>query len=398
MYSRDKYLQKVLDVRDNTLVKIITGVRRSGKSSLLERFKQFLEDETPDQIVVLINFEDLEFEYLTDYRALHKYLKEIIVPDKRNYILIDEIQHVDQWEKAINSLRLQKNVDIYITGSNAFLLSSELATLLAGRYIEIHVFPLSFKEYCQFKGVQGKKREMLFQEYLAIGGFPGLFEMIDKPEIQRDYLGGIYNTIIMNDVISRNTVKDIQLLENIFRFLATNISCTVSTKSISDYLSSNGKKTTHETVDNYVKMLERAYIIYPIRRYDIKGKLQLKTQGKFYLVDLGLRNTLLGLQGQDIGRVLENVIYFELLRKGYLVLIGKIGEYEIDFIATKGEDVRYYQVTSSMLDETTRERELRGLKKINDNYRKIVLSLDTVRTDNFIGIEHQNIIDFLLAE
>jgi predicted AAA+ superfamily ATPase len=301
--------------------------------------------------------------------------------------------------KSCELIKLIKNTDIYITGSNAYMLSSELSTLLAGRYIEIQMMPLSFAEYLDFNACE-RNRDLTarFNEYTRWGGFPGLTEIREHVQSISPYLNGIYNTIIMRDVIQRNSVRDPALLENVVRFLCGNIGNAVFTKRISDYLTSAGRKTTSDTIDNYLKMLKNVFILYRARRYDLKVKLHLKTREKFYLVDTGIRNELLGFRNSDYGFTLENIVYFELLRRGFKVSIGKLGALEVDFVATRSDKIVYYQVTASMLDNSVRKRELEQLRGIPDNYEKVVLSMDRTPVTDFDGIRNVNLIDFLLSD
>ena len=345
-----------------------------------------------------MNFESFEFDEITNYKELHAYInKRILDPDKRHYILLDEVQQVSSWERVINSFLVDANVDIFITGSNAYLLSSELSTLLSGRYVEIKMQPLSFKEYLEFLD---SDKEMSLQEkfnqYLEYGGLPTIVELLDNPDTIGPFLEGIYNTVLMKDVIERNGVRDAALLESILKFIAANIGSIVSTKKISDYLTSSGRKTTSDTIDNYMKMLENAFIIYKANRYDLKGKMFLKTLEKYYIVDIGIRNKLIGLRNTDYGHVLENIVYLELLRRGYEVTIGKIGSLEVDFVASKPNEKIYYQVSATIMDEKTRERELRPLESISDNYPKYILTMDQTVFNDYSGIRVKNIIDFLL--
>jgi predicted AAA+ superfamily ATPase len=400
MKKRDMHLERLLDFRDKSLVKAVTGVRRCGKSFLLDLLEEYLlSDGVPPQAIIRMNFESLDFEDIKDYKALNQYIKARIIPDTRVYVLLDEVQMVDKWEKAVNSLRLDRHLDIYITGSNAYLLASELSTLLSGRYVEIKMLPLSFKEFLDFNDyAAGENVEDYFNAYITHGSLPGITEISDQESAISPYLNGIYNTIIMKDVILRNEVRDPALLENVVRFLADNISNPISSKKISDFLVSSGRKTSSETIDNYLRMLESAYIFYHARRYDLKGKQYLKTQGKYYIVDLGIRGELTGKHGQDYGFMLENIVYFELLRRGFEVAIGNIAGQEVDFVATKSDKTIYYQVTATMLAEETRERELRSLRAIPDNYEKIVLSMDRTPLNDYNGIHHINLLDFLLGK
>lgn len=397
--NRDLYLNQLIQFKDKKLIKVITGLRRSGKSTLLSLFENHLITSGVDRNnIIRMNFESFEFDEITNYKELHTYINErILDPNKRHYILLDEVQQVFSWERVINSFLVDANVDIFITGSNAYLLSSELSTLLSGRYVEIKMQPLSFKEYLEF--LDSDKEMSLpekFNQYLEYGGLPTIVELLDNPDTIGPFLEGIYNTVLMKDVIERNGVRDAALLESILKFIAANIGSIVSTKKISDYLTSSGRKTTSDTIDNYLKMLENAFIIYKANRYDLKGKMFLKTLEKYYIVDIGIRNKLIGLRNTDYGHVLENIVYLELLRRGYEVSIGKIGSLEVDFVASKPNEKIYYQVSATIMDEKTRERELRPLECISDNYPKYILTMDQIVFNDYSGIRVKNIIDFLL--
>ena len=399
MKNRDLYLNQLIKFKDKKLIKVITGLRRSGKSTLLSLFENHLITSGVDRNhIIRMNFESFEFDEITNYKELHAYInKRILDPNKRHYILLDEVQQVFSWERVINSFLVDANVDIFITGSNAYLLSSELSTLLSGRYVEIKMQPLSFKEYLEF--LDSDKEMSLpekFNQYLEYGGLPTIVELLDNPDTIGPFLEGIYNTVLMKDVIERNGVRDAALLESILKFIAANIGSIVSTKKISDYLTSSGRKTTSDTIDNYMKMLENAFIIYKANRYDLKGKMFLKTLEKYYIVDIGIRNKLIGLRNTDYGHVLENIVYLELLRRGYEVSIGKIGSLEVDFVASKPNEKIYYQVSATIMDEKTRERELRPLESISDNYPKYILTMDQTVFNDYSGIRVKNIIDFLL--
>ena len=399
MKNRDLYLNQLIKFKDKKLIKVITGLRRSGKSTLLSLFENHLITSGVDRNhIIRMNFESFEFDEITNYKELHAYInKRILDPNKRHYILLDEVQQVSSWERVINSFLVDANVDIFITGSNAYLLSSELSTLLSGRYVEIKMQPLSFKEYLEF--LDSDKEMSLpekFNQYLEYGGLPTIVELLDNPDTIGPFLEGIYNTVLMKDVIERNGVRDAALLESILKFIAANIGSIVSTKKISDYLTSSGRKTTSDTIDNYLKMLENAFIIYKVNRYDLKGKMFLKTLEKYYIVDIGIRNKLIGLRNTDYGHVLENIVYLELLRRGYEVTIGKIGSLEVDFVASKPNEKIYYQVSATIMDEKTRERELRPLESISDNYPKYILTMDQTVFNDYSGIRVKNIIDFLL--
>lgn len=399
MKNRDLYLHRLIEFKDKSLIKVITGLRRSGKSTLLSLFEQhLLKSGVHEKQIIRMNFESLEFDEINTYKTLHAYIMERISDQKiKHYIILDEIQQVESWEKAINSLLVDVNADIYITGSNAYLLSSELSTLLAGRYVEIKMLPLSFKEYLDFLDPDSPlSLPEKFNQYLLYGGLPTIVELLEHKDTIGPFLEGIYNTVLMKDVVERNGVRDAALLESILKYIASNVGSVVSTKKISDYLTSSGRKTTGETIDNYLKMLESAYIIYKANRYDLKGKMFLKTLEKYYMVDIGIRNKLTGLQGTDYGHVLENIVYLELIRRGYDVSIGKVGTLEVDFIATKTNEKFYYQISASILNEETRIRELRPLESISDHYPKFILTMDQNIFNDFSGIKVKNIMDFLL--
>ncbi|WP_455630500.1 ATP-binding protein [Megamonas sp.] len=399
MKKCDLYLNKLIKFKDKQFIKVITGIRCCGKSTLLKLFRRYLlENDVSEKQIIYINFESMQFDDIKDYKLLYEYIKEHIAKDSRTYLLLDEIQEVIHWEKAVNSFLVDFNVDIYITGSNAWLLSSELSTLLSGRYIEIKMLPLSFKEYMDFIEKPYSDRDKDFQSYLRYGGLPPIIELNNNFDMIQPFLSGIYNTVLMKDIVQRNTVRDPALLDNLVRFLADNIGNSISTKKISDYLTSAGRKTTPATIDNYLQMLEKAFIFYKVNRYDIKGKLYLKTQEKYYIVDTGIRNNLLGLRNMDYDCILENVVYLELLRRGFDVYIGKIGSMEVDFIAVKANRKIYYQVSASILDEKTKGRELRSLMSIPDQYDKILLTMDKPYVEDFEGIKWMNIIDFLLED
>lgn len=399
MKSRNLYLNQLIQYKDKPLIKVITGLRRCGKSTLLSLFENHLLDNGVDKTqIIRINFESFKLDELKSYKKLYEYI-DARMDSKENkyYILLDEVQQVSSWEKAVNSFLVDADVDMYITGSNAYLLSSELSTFLSGRYVEIKMHPLSFKEYLDFiETDQILTLQDSFSKYLQYGGLPTVVELMEYPDTIGLFLEGIYNTVLMKDVIERNHVRDAALLENILKFIAANIGSVVSTKKISDYLTSSGRKTTSETVDNYLRMLENAFIIYKANRYDLKGKMFLKTLEKYYIVDIGIRNRLIGQRNRDYGHVLENVVFLELLRRGYEVTIGKLGELEVDFVAFKPNETIYFQVSASILDEKTREREIRPLEAISDNYPKYILTMDQTVFNDIEGIRVKNILDYLL--
>lgn len=400
MIVRQNYLNRLIQAKDTEFIKVITGVRRSGKSTLLVMFKEYLlKNGVDEKNIIHINFESAMYDEIKDYKDLYQTIKNNIFKGK-NYVLLDEVQNVDKWEKAVNSINIDFNVDVYITGSNAYLLSSELATLLSGRYIEIKMFPLSFKEFLEFNNYDKNNLEDKFNEYLKYGGLPAITQIKDKNDLVMTYLNDIYNTIVKKDVIERNGIKDIALLENIVKYVASNIGSPISANKISDYLNSNKvvDKTNHQTIDNYLKMLENAFIVYKADRSDIRSKAILKTLGKYYLADTGIRNIILGYRNIDEGHLLENVVYLELLRRGYKVNIGKTQNYEVDFVAENIDTIKYYQVSRSIVNEEVRDREIRCLESISDNYEKIILTMDKTINKDFNGIKIINIIDFLLEE
>lgn len=404
MIKRELYLKKIRNFIDKPVIKVITGMRRSGKSMILKLISQeLLEKGILSQNIIYINFESLMFSDLTEFKTLYNY---IIEKSKtltgKVYILLDEIQEVEHWEKVVNSFMVDLDCDIYITGSNANLLSSELATYIAGRYVEIKVYPLSFKEYIDFAKIQNPQNilsnEEYFEQYLQFGGLPGIHNFsYDKSNIYQ-YLSDIYSSILLKDVVAKNNIRDVELLEKIILYIFDNIGNTFSAKNVSDFLKSQGRKLSRETVYNYLKALKSAYIISSVQRYDVKGKALLETMEKFYLTDLGFRHAKLGYRPNDIAGYLENIIYLELIRRKYTVNIGKLGTKEIGFIGTLENEKLYIQVTYLLASPETVEREFSPLKKIGDNYPKYVLSMDNLGEYNIDGIVRKRIIDFLLEE
>ncbi len=405
MVERREYLNELWKWKDQNVIKVVTGLRRCGKSTLLSMFQDQLRNNgIADEQIISINFEDLQYESLTDYSQLYRYVSDRLQSGRMNYIFLDEIQMVTDFQKAVNSLYIKENVDLYITGSNAYMLSGELATLLSGRYIEIRMLPLSYKEYRELRGEGDKDSQ--FSEYMRYGGLPYIAALNDPAEMADTYLEGIYNTIIIKDIELRQTrkesdpnkrkISDMTLLRNIARFLASSIGSPVSVKAISDYITSSGRKVSQSTINDYVEALIEPFVFYPAERYDVKGKQLLKQNRKIYIVDLGLRRHLIPRQNYDLGHSLENLVYLELLRRGYEVTVGKVGNAEIDFIAKKGDDVVYYQVTASLTDESTFNREFVPLRAISDNYPKIVLTLDRFTPGNYDGILALNAIDWFL--
>jgi len=393
MVKRKQYLKKLRKLKDQQVIKVITGVRRCGKSTLFLQFQEYLREcDVTDEQIIHVNFEDMAFEYLLDYKALYAYIEKKLISEKMTYVFLDEIQAVPEFQKAVNSLFLKKNIDIYITGSNAYMLSGELATLLSGRYIEIGMLPLSFQEYYEL--VSGDLRDA-WNLYFRNGGFPYIAPITDA-DIRRDYLEGLYNTVLLKDIVARKNFQDIPLLKSVTTFLFDNIGNIVSSKKISDSLTSFGRKTTSVTVEKYINALLESFILYKVSRYDIKGKQHLKSLEKYYLVDVSLRRLLLGDKNTDIGHILENIVYLELIRRGYYVSIGKVGDLEIDFIAERDGNKIYYQVAATILDENTFAREIAPLQKVKDSYPKFIISMDEISAD-VDGIKQVNIIDFLLG-
>ena len=400
MIRRDSYMKQLIEFKDKKLIKVITGMRRCGKSTLLDMFEEeLIKVGISVNSIIRINFESMKYDQIKDYNILYNYLLERIDKESRTYILLDEIQQVEGWEKAINSLTLDYDTDIYLTGSNAYLLSSELSTLLSGRYVEIKMLPFSFKEYISAEdGGEQKTLDEKFESYLKYGGLPAVINLDQKDSVISMFLSGIYHTVVMKDIVQRNAVKDIALLENVIRFVLHNIGSTVSPKKISDFINSEGRKTTSETIDNYLHMLEKAYIFYSAGRFDIKGKQYLKTLKKYYIADMGLRNAILGYRDTDYGHVVENIVYLELIRRGYKVSIGKYYDFEIDFIAENQSERIYFQVTASLLNEAVAEREFRGLEAIPDHFEKRVITMDKSFLNTKNGIKCQNVIEFLLED
>lgn len=406
LVDRPEYLNQLILNKDIDLVKIVSGIRRAGKSSILDLFHQHLLDTgIPEANIIHMNLESLRYRDLTDYLTFYDYVSERISHNGRTYLIFDELQTVEHWEKAIESFRIDFDVDIYITGSNAYLLSSEFSTLLAGRYIEIRVLPLSFKEFLTFYEFNPEiSIEEKFQKYLQLGGMPVLKEFQFNVSGINQALEGIYSTIVLRDVLQRNPQINQNTLHKVMLFLSSNIGSITSPNKIGNVLSAEGdiKKTKEKniagkTVERYISMLQNAFIIYSINRYDIKGKQLLKTLGKNYLVDMGFRNLLLGYRDADRGHIIENIVFLELLRRHYRVYIGKVGENEIDFIAEKPEEKIYIQVTESMQSPETRQRELRPLQLIPDNYEKIIFSMDRSFITSYNGIKSINLIDWLLS-
>lgn len=406
LINRPEYVNQLMANKDVDLVKIVTGIRRCGKSSLLKLFHQCLVDHgVPDSHIIHMNLESLRYRTISDYLAFYDYVTERMPKSGKTYLIFDELQAVEHWEKAIESFRLDFDVDIYITGSNAYLLSTEFSTLLSGRYVEIRMLPLSFKEFLTFyEFAPSVSVEEKFQKYLQLGGMPILREYQFNETRSNQALEGIYATVVLHDILQRNNKAQQTTLQKIMLFLCSNIGSITSPNSIGNVLSGEGdiqagknKYIAGKTVDAYLTMLRSAFVVYSVGRYDVKGKQLLKTLGKNYIVDMGFRNMLLGYRDADRGHILENIVFLELLRRDYRVYIGKVAETEIDFVAEKPNEKLYIQVTESMLSPETRKRELRPLRMIRDNYEKIVLSMDRSCINSYDGIKSLYLIDWLLS-
>ena len=398
MMVREKYLNQIIQSKDLNLIKVITGVRRSGKSTLLLQYKDYLiSQKISEKDIIYMNFESAKWYDIKDYHDLYSYVKEQVKDEHRKYLLFDEVQNVENWEKAINSLMVDFNSDIYITGSNAYLFSSELTTLLAGRVFTIRIYPFSFQEFVEAYPFHNHETQYeQFDKYLKYGGMPMLINMNDNEELMINYLNDLKEVVLKKDVISRNNIKDVVFLDNLIKYMASVIGNLTTPYSIAEFMRKNGSSISHETIDSYLKMLRDAYFIYRVPRYELKGKQLLKTQGKYYFIDNGIKNMIDGMSSYASGSSYENLVYIELLRRGYEVYVGQYDNLEIDFIATKPNDTIYIQVSRSILDEKVEEREKKSLLAIKDNHRKIILTMDQVPNKQIDGIEVINIIDFLM--
>lgn len=392
MVERKEYLDFLIKLKDKKIIKFITGIRRCGKSTLFTLYKNYLLNHGEKQIIS-INFENPDENKYENWRMLYDDIKCRLVPNQMNYIFLDEIQVIKNFEKVVDGLFIQDYVDIYITGSNSYMLSSELATFLTGRYMQIHMLPLSFQEY--FNNINSSNELKEYQKYIEHGGFLYLLSIYNVKELIRNYLDGIYNTVLLKDVIFRNNVKDIMILESVIKFIFDNIGQLLSTNKINNTLNSNHRKSSVNTIESYLSYLLDSYIIYKISRYDIKRKEYLKTGDKYYVNDLGLRNYLLG-EIKDFGSILENIIFLELKRRNYEIYIGKNGNYEIDFVVKNNDGLRYIQVSLSVRNKETLNRELNSLKTIPDHYPKYIMTLDYDMV-SYDGIKQINAIDWLLG-
>jgi len=397
MIQRQAYLDSLISFRDKKLIKVVTGIRRCGKSTLFELFQDYLRsDGVADEQIISVNIEEGEYDEIETYRQLYGFITDRLVKDKKTYIFLDEVQRVADFQKAVDSLYVKENCDVYITGSNAYLLSGELATLLSGRYVEIKMLPLSFKEYAS-NFPEHTNPERLYADYVQNGAFPYTLE-IAKPKDRRQYLQGIYDTIVLKDIVARKKFPDVAMLKSVVRFMFDNIGNTCSMKSIADTMTSAGRKISVHTVESYLTALTECFILYQIGRFDVKGKQYLKTGDKYYAADIGLRYALLGAKKADMGHILENVVFLELVRRGYEIYIGKVGSNEVDFIALGDEGEEYYQVAYTVIDPdgATLRRELAPLEAINDHNPKYLLTMDNTPFTSHNGIRQKNVLDWLL--
>lgn len=399
MIERTEYLEELKRWKDRDLIKVITGIRRCGKSTLFEMFINYLkENEIEEEQIIQINLEDADYQF-EDFKALYDYVNKKITSKKQYYVFLDEVQNVPEFQRAVDSLYIKKNVDVYITGSNAYLLSGELATLLSGRYVEIKMLPLSFKEYVSaFK--DQRNHYQLFLEYMKVGGMPGNISILkNNPNDLDRYFDEIFSTIVYKDIMARNNITDKMLLESVVKFIFDSVGSPISTKKISDTLTSKGISTSNHTVENYISAMLESFLIYKTERFDVKGKNLLARDYKYYIVDSGLRSYLLGKKStRDMGHILENIVYLELLRRGYKVYVGKVDDLEVDFVAENRDGLKYYQVSLTVREEKVLERELKSLQRTGDYYPKILLTLDMDLETDYNGITKINVVDWLLKE
>ncbi len=393
---RPEPLARLRNLKHKKLIKIVTGIRRCGKSTVLEMFRdELLSDGVDKEQIIFINFEDYDNKALRNPDSLYKYIKSHL-SKKMNYIFLDEIQRVENFPDVVDSLYIKDNVDLYLTGSNSSLLSSEIATLISGRYVEIKMLPFSFKEFVTATN-QGKNLSAAYRQYVETSSFPYVLELLETPQEINPYLEGIYNTILVKDIIDRKKIADTLVLKSVTQFLFDNIGSELSSKKIADTLTSGGRKSDSKTIEKYVSSLEESFIVYRAGRYNIKGKEYLKSLEKYYVADIGLRNFMLGKKAMDVGHILENIIYLELIRRGYSVYVGKIDDMEIDFVAQNDKGNTYIQVSASVRDEDTLQRELRPLKAVKDNYPKLLLTLDDDPDGDYEGIIRKNALDWLMS-
>lgn len=397
MINREEYLNELIRWKDKDLIKVVTGIRRCGKSTLFDLFIDYLKmSGVKSNQIIYINLEDADYDF-KDYKELYHFINEKIISEDNFYVFLDEVQNVPGFQRAVDSLYIKKNVDVYITGSNAYLLSGELATLLSGRYIEIKMLPLSFKEY--ISAFDNNNYQQLFLDYMRNGGMPGNINILKSNVNDLDkYLDGIFSTIVYKDIMARNNITDKLLLESVIKYIFDSIGSPISIKKISDTLTSKGISTSNHTVENYITALLESFLVYKAERFDVKGKNLLARDYKYYVVDSGLRSYLLGKKADsDMGHILENIVYLELLRRGYKVYVGKVDDLEVDFVAENRDGLRYYQVALTVRDEKVLERELRSLQKTGDHYPKTLLTLDMDLETDYDGIRKVNVVDWLLS-
>ena len=407
--DRKEYLDFLVKSKDRQIIKVVSGVRRCGKSTLFEIYKDFLlENGVAKNQIISINFEDMDYEELTDYKKLYEYIKSKMIEDKKNYIFLDEIQHVDKFEKVVDSLFIKENTDLYITGSNAYFMSSELATLLSGRYVELKMLPLSFKEYYQakleYEKLEQKENRILktliqyYNEYIVNSSFPYTLQLDSDLKNIHEYLSGIYNSVLLKDIVARLKISDVMRLESVVKYIFDNIGNLTSLSKIANTLTSMGRKTDAKTIEKYIRGLTDSLLVHEVSRYNIKGKEFLSTLSKYYVADLGLRQMILGNRNIDMGHILENVIYLELLRRKGNVYVGQFDKNEIDFVVINSNEIEYYQVALTVLDENTLKRELDAFKNIKDNYPKYLITLDDVMVNtDYDGIKVVNALEWLLG-
>ena len=397
LIQREKYLEFLRRHKDQDVIKVVSGVRRCGKSTLFELFKQeLLTSGVKANQIISINFEDLEFEPLQEYHALHEYIVERLIPDIPMYVFLDEVQHVVQFEKVVGSLFIKPNVDIYITGSNAYFMSSDIATLLTGRYVQVEMLPLSFKEFHSAYSQQNLSDMDIYNLYIEHSSFPRLVHVEDDESID-EYLESILNTVVLKDIVTRLKITDVPLLLDIIKYLLANIGSLINPTKIANTLTSYGRKTDNKTVEKYLQGLKDGLLIYEVDRFDVKGKALLQRNAKYYVVDSAFRKFLLSRTDSDRGHILENIVYLELVRRGYRVYVGHLQNGEIDFVAKKPHRLEYYQVSYTVMEDTTLRRELSPLEQLDDNYPKYLLTMDVLhKTDNHNGIEQKNVLDWLL--
>lgn len=397
LIQREKYLEFLRRHKDQDVIKVVSGVRRCGKSTLFELFKQeLLTSGVKANQIISINFEDLEFEPLQEYHALHEYIVERLIVETPMYVFLDEVQHVPQFEKVVGSLFIKPNVDIYITGSNAYFMSSDIATLLTGRYVQVEMLPLSFKEFHSAYSQQNLSDMDIYNLYIEHSSFPRLVHVEDDESID-EYLESILNTVILKDIVTRLKITDVPLLLDIIKYLLANIGSLINPTKIANTLTSYGRKTDNKTVEKYLQGLKDGLLIYEVNRFDVKGKALLQRNAKYYVVDSAFRKFLLSRTDSDRGHILENIVYLELIRRGYRVYVGHLQNGEIDFVAKKPHRLEYYQVSYTVMEDTTLRRELSPLEQLDDNYPKYLLTMDVLhKTDNHNGIEQKNVLDWLL--